>query len=439
MTAHQTPDVLPSPIVRPSLWPSSMRPPSLWPWTLFAAMISAAGLPIYIHAPKFFVDEYGVSLAALGGVLALLRLIDVVQDPALGWLAQRFPARQGAMIAGASILMAAAMLGLFAIAAPIAPLLWFALTLTVLFSAYSLATIVFYAQGVGFGQALGAGGHTRLAGWRETGSLLGVCLAATAPTVLAGLTPAPFALFAIGFAVLCLIATWAMRRAWGAPPAQTAPPSVKAMFAPALRDGQARGLLILSLINAAPVAVTSTLFLFFVESRLDLSLWSGPYLLVFFLSAALSAPIWTRLAAQHGEKAVLIAGMALAIAAFVWALTLGTGDGAAFAVICLGSGAAMGADAVLMPALFARRMAALGNASAGFGLWSFVSKLSLALAAAVLLPALDVAGYIPSAPNTEPALWALSLAYAGLPCALKLIALVWLARMNFTDPPLQKD
>jgi glycoside/pentoside/hexuronide:cation symporter, GPH family len=25
-----------------------------------------AGLPIYIHAPKFYVDEYGVSLAALG-------------------------------------------------------------------------------------------------------------------------------------------------------------------------------------------------------------------------------------------------------------------------------------------------------------------------------------------------------------------------------------
>ena len=46
-------------------------------WSLFAAMIAAAGLPIYIHAPKFYVDQYGVTLAALGGTLALLRLIDV--------------------------------------------------------------------------------------------------------------------------------------------------------------------------------------------------------------------------------------------------------------------------------------------------------------------------------------------------------------------------
>jgi hypothetical protein len=53
----------------------------------FAAMLAAAGLPIYIHAPKFYVDEYGVSLAALGVALFALRLIDVVQDPALGWLA----------------------------------------------------------------------------------------------------------------------------------------------------------------------------------------------------------------------------------------------------------------------------------------------------------------------------------------------------------------
>ena len=38
-------------------------------WSLFAALIAMAGLPIYIHAPKFYVDTYGVSLAALGGWL----------------------------------------------------------------------------------------------------------------------------------------------------------------------------------------------------------------------------------------------------------------------------------------------------------------------------------------------------------------------------------
>ena len=409
---------------------------SLLPWPIFAAMIAAAGLPIYIHAPKFFVDEYGVSLAALGGVLALLRLIDVVQDPALGWLAERTKHRRAAMVAGAALIMAGAMLALFAIAPPTAPLLWFALTLTVLFSAYSFLTIVFYAQGVARAQSMGVGGHTRLAGWRETGALVGVCAAATAPVALAGVFDAPFAAFAAGFAALALLAVWAMRGAWGqAEAAKITQPTLAEMFGPALRDGQARGLLILALINAAPVAVTSTLFLFFVQSRLGMPDVAGVFLLVFFLSAAVSAPIFSKLAARYGARRVLMAGMVMSIATFLWAITLGTGSGAAFAVICMASGAALGGDLVLLPAMFARRMAQLGSEAAGFGLWAFVSKLSLALAAATLLPALQFAGFSPSGANTDAALWALSLAYAGLPCALKAIALIMLARMGQTLSP----
>ena len=67
-------------------------PERLPAYAVFAATLAAAGLPIYIHAPKFFVDEYGVSLAALGAVLFGLRLFDVVQDPLLGWLSRRLGA-----------------------------------------------------------------------------------------------------------------------------------------------------------------------------------------------------------------------------------------------------------------------------------------------------------------------------------------------------------
>lgn len=56
----------------------------LWSYALFAALLACAGLPIYIHAPKFYVDEYGVSLSALGAVLFGLRLLDVVQDRCWG-------------------------------------------------------------------------------------------------------------------------------------------------------------------------------------------------------------------------------------------------------------------------------------------------------------------------------------------------------------------
>ena len=75
----------------------SARASALPGYALFAAMLASAGLPIYIHAPKFYVDEYGVSLVGLGGALFLLRLIDFVQDPLLGWLSDRLRKHSGSL------------------------------------------------------------------------------------------------------------------------------------------------------------------------------------------------------------------------------------------------------------------------------------------------------------------------------------------------------
>jgi glycoside/pentoside/hexuronide:cation symporter, GPH family len=406
----------------------------LLPWSLFAALIATAGLPIYIHAPKYYVDTYGVTLASMGLVLAALRLIDVVQDPALGWLAEATRPRRRFGVAIAVLLMVVSLAGLFAVFPPVAPLLWFAICLTGLFSAFSFLTICFYAEGVGKAETLGPGGHIRLAGWREGGSLLGVCLAAVAPVALATFSDQPFTLFAIGFAVLGLVATLAMRRQWQGQPAEPVE-NPFALFRPVLSDRLARRLLLIALLNAAPVAVTSTLFLFYVESRLQLPGWEGPLLLLFFLAAALSTPLWSLLARRHGPRRVLLAAMSLAILAFLWTLTLGPGDGIRFAIISAASGAALGADLTLLPAIFAERLARIGTReAAAFGLWSFVSKLSLALAAAILLPVLDLAGFKSGTENTETALWTLTLIYAALPCVLKIAAILLLALTPMPEP-----
>lgn len=397
--------------------------PFLPGYAVFAAMLATAGLPIYIHAPKFYVDEYGVSLAALGTVLFVLRLFDFVQDPVLGWLSEAGRRYRRSSVLFAAVLMALSMIGLFAVAPPVAPLLWFGLTLTGLFTGFSYLTICFYAQGVRTADLLGSRGHVRLASWRETGALLGICVAAVAPTVLAVWSELPFALFAAGFAELAVLGAAAMWREWRAVSAEPSPG-----FRPVLADGLARRLLLIALVNATPVAVTSTLFLFFVESRLAAPGWEGPLLLLFFLAAALSAPLWSSTAQRYGAKPALLAGMALAILSFGWAATLGAGDTAAFAIICLASGAALGADMTLLPAIFARRMAVVSpDAGQAFGLWSFVSKFTLAFAAVALLPVLDAAGFQSGMTNSAEALKTLTILYALIPCALKCIAIALLA------------
>ncbi|MDJ0858316.1 MAG: MFS transporter [Dinoroseobacter sp.] len=397
-------------------------------FAVFAAMLSAAGLPIYIHAPKFYVDEFGVSLAALGTVLFFLRLLDFVQDPALGWLSEKTREYRSAMVAGAVAVLAAAMFGLFAVTPPIAPMWWFAFMLTALFSAFSFLTISFYAQGVSTAEGMGEKGHLKLASWRETGALLGVCVAAVAPTVLIG-TGAPFVGFSLGFCLLCLAALLLMRGQWDA---SAAPDEVG--FGVVLGDRQARRLLVLALVNATPVAITSTLFLFFVESRLQAPGMEGPLLLLFFLSAAASAPLWGRVARRIGAKRALLIGMLVAIVTFIGAASLSAGDIVLFALVCIGSGAAMGADLTLLPAMFARRMAKVApSAGQAFGLWSLVTKFTLAFAAVALLPLLEARGFETGTTNPPEALALLTVLYAIFPCALKLVAIALLAATRIEE------
>ena len=399
-------------------------------YALFAGLLAMAGLPIYIHAPKFFVDSYGVSLGVLGAVLVLLRGIDFVQDPALGWLAERTRRHRGLAVTLAAGLMAAAMLGLFAVAPPMGPVLWFGITLTALFSAFSFLTIAFYSQGVAKAAALGERGHVRLATWRETGALIGVCLAAVAPTALGFGTEAPFALFAVLFAVLCGVALIGMRGEW-----QAAPVAAETGFRVVLGDATARRLLMIAFLNAAPVAVTSSLFLFFVESRLQAPGWEGPLLLLFFVSAAGAAPLWGRAAQKHGAKRVLLLGMALAIVSFIFAALLGPGDVLPFALVCIASGAALGADLTLLSAIFARRMEKVSpDASRAFGLWAFTTKATLAISAGVVLPLLGASGFVSGgAENSAEALAMLTFLYALLPCGLKLAALGLLAATRIEE------
>ena len=388
-------------------------------YSLFAAVLSGAGLPIYIYAPKYYADTYGVSLTALGAVLFGLRLFDVVQDPVLGWISERLRAAKKLVITLTALALALSMLGLFAVAPPIAPIWWFGLTITGLFTAFSFLTINFYAQGISkAGHA--EGGHVRLAAWRESGALLGVCIAAVIPTLLMDVTGNPFAIFAYGFAIVTLIAAFFMWPEWQGRVTQD-PSYIRDI----ITDPIARRLLILALVNATPLAVSSTLFLFYVESRLGEPGWEGALLVLFFLAAALSSPLWSALARRFGEKPVLLGAMVLAVASFGYTLSLSTGDVIPFAIICVLSGGTIGADLTLMPAMFAKRMAVISpNGGQGFGLWSLVNKFTLAFAAVVLLPLLERSGFAAGATDLpDQALTTLTLLYALVPSLLKLVAI----------------
>ena len=260
-----------------------------------AALLASAGVPLYIHLPRF-AAELGLGLGTVAALLLALRALDFLQDPALGLLVDRYPRQRRALATLALTGIGAGFVAVFTLQ-PALPGLVAALVLV--FTAYSLGTILFYGQGAALAGPGGGPAHYRLAGLREAGTLAGIVAAAVLPELLArgwG-TLGGYAGFGLVLGLAALLVALVCRRFWG--PVVTERQSLP--LRPFLAAGGGR-LLLIGLLNTMPVAITSTLFLFFVEDRLALPGLAGPFLVLFFAAAGLSAPLWSRLAARFGAR-----------------------------------------------------------------------------------------------------------------------------------------
>ena len=145
-------------------------------------------------------------------------------------------------------------------------------------------------------------------------------------------------------------------------------------------------------------------------------------------------PLWVMLAERLGKVTAWGIGMLLAVLAFSWAASFGSGDRIGFLVVCIASGIALGADLALPPALLAdaiEKQNAREQTGGYFGIWTFATKANLAVAAGLALPVVSAFGYRSGEPASNVA--ALTLAYTVLPCFLKLgaLALLWKIHRKF--------
>ena len=390
--------------------------------SLYALMLAAAGIPLYIHLPRFAAVNLEVGLGTIGVILLAIRLIDLVQDPLIGWAIDRWPQAQSLFAIAAAAGLAVGFPLLFSLHAGPWLVAQLVAILVLLFSAYSLGMILLYGRSATLARRPDRAELVKVATYREVGMLAGVVIAAIAPAVFAasGAASQGYPAFGLFLGALAGVTAVLTLPAWRRPPILG-----ERLSLPELRQSGAARLLALALVNSLPVAITSTLFLFFVEDRLQLPGKAGPLLILFFVSAGLSVPLWARVSLSLGTKTTLLVAMPLAIFGFAGAAFLAPGNMAGFALICIASGAALGADMVILPAMFSVVLTRSRlKASMAFGIWSFAGKLGLALAAFIVLPLLEKSGFTPGQANSLRALTTLNITYAVVPCILKLGALI---------------
>lgn len=403
-----------------------MKTTQLLAYGMLGLPLAFAALPIYVHVPRYYAEVAGIPLTLLGIILLGARLLDAGIDPWLGWLSDRLPRRK--MIALALLPFGVGFVGLLNPPTTHAEE-WLIAALLLTYLGFSAATIAYQALGADSGS--GSQQRTQLTAAREGFSLLGVVLAAALPSLLASNLNTGIARLAWILPPLLIIAAaitlFGTRTNTIAAVQRREPllPSVRKVFA----DAAFRRLLAVFLINGIAAALPSTLFLFFVADVLQIERASGPLLALYFIAGAISLPLWVRLAAQYGRVAAWFASMLLSILAFASTSLLGSGDLWPFVVICLASGLALGADLTLPAAIAADLGERKGLTGAYFGVWNFVAKLNLALAAGLALPLLGALGYIP---GNSAGLGALTFAYALLPLVFKTLAgiLLWRWRQS---------
>ena len=390
-------------------------------------------LPLYVYLPEHYATRYAVPLGYLGGVLLLTRFADALFDPWLGRLADHLLRRGRAKPAllAACVLMFAGFAALFALPAllPFAAGEWrftllFIAALLLTYLGFSAASIVHQAWGATLGTD-----ETQLArtvAWREGLGLAGVLLAALTPQL--GGASALVGVFAFAL-IVGLALVW--RAPDPAPHRAAATTSLhwRTLLEP-LHNRRFVALLAVFVTSGIAAAIPATLVLFFIRDRLDAAALSGAYLFAYFAAAGLLVPVWLRAVRRWGAARCWLLGMGLAVAAFVWAALLQPGDRWGYALVVVLSGAALGPDLVMPPALLAGviRAGGHGNRLEGsyFGVWNFATKLNLALAAGLALPLLALFGYRPGTLETG-VLPPLVVAYCLLPSLLKLVSagLLW--------------
>lgn len=406
----------------------------LMSYGLFGLPLAMVAMPVYVQAPALYAGSFGLSLTLVGTILLVARLLDAFSDPLLGYWIDRSSATRGyaGFVLMSLPLLVTGYLALFHPPATIANDMtalstWFAGSLGLVYLGFSIATIAHNSWGASLTQLRGT--RVRLTAFRESFGLMGVMIAAAVPA-LAGMNA-----LSMTFVIALSITAWVLiRHAPRARTTATVSEDWRALIVP-LQNTKFRWLLGVFAISGIAAAIPATLFLFFATDRLLLAQYAGLFLVIYFAAAALALPLWTTLSKRVGEARAWLISMVLSVIVFVWAWQLPAGALYSFAVICIFSGATLGADLALPPALLAGVIGSAGHSGqregAYFGLWNWMTKMNLALAAGVALPLLDYLGYTPGRP-TESGLTALGITYALLPCTLKLTAatLLWRAPLR---------
>lgn len=398
-------------------------------------------LPMALFIPAFYAGEMGLPLAGVGAMVSVSRIFDVLTDPVIGALSDRWHSRWGRrkpwLAAGTPIIMIATWM-LFVPPKDVS-LLYLMIWASLLSIGYSLFDLPYKAWGAEL--STGYSERSRIAAWREGFGAAGqfLFLAVLVAMGLAGHKGGSGEMRAIALMVILSLPPLVAVTLWRVPepPPEKLTGEVLVGWSALISLFKNRAFLrtvIAIILFGAGLMIQATLHKLVLTHVIGRPELFAPLILGETVASLIAMPLWLRLSDRIGKhRAVTLAALWVG----VWSLPLpwvGAGDIEWYGILIALRGSSFAAIFFLSNSIAAdvidQDTLDTGKQRTGlfFALWGMAIKLAVALGVLMGTGFPALFGFIPAAASHTPAsISALMHIYGWLPGLIMLLAfpLLW--------------
>lgn len=387
--------------------------------------MAAMGMPIAVYLPRFYSEGLGLSLITVGTIFTIARIWDVITDPIMGTLIDRFDSRWGRRRHWIALSIPLLIVSVWMVFLPDPEavtgaylLFW----LILLYVGYTMLAISHQSWGAELSRTYDD--RSRLFGWREIFVIAGmtIVLAIPAAMELTGHSDQETKVGSMGWFCLILFPLLAIPTLLWVPDSHEKP-NISIPWREALRlivsNALMWRLLLADLAAGFGIGVSGALYIFVAATYFKLPEHASIALLFYFLAGFIAMPMWLKLAYKVGkDNAMKISLVYMSVINLALIPLAEEGNVAVLWSFTILYGAAFGAP----PTLIRSMMADItdddelrsGQAKPGlfFALLTTTNKLGAAFAVGISFWTLELAfQFVPGSDNTPEALEGLLITY----------------------------
>lgn len=422
-------------------------------FALISLPLAMGGLPLGLYLVPYYTSELGISLTAIGLIVLLTRVTDVITDPLIGTLSDATPERFGRR--GIWVLIGLPTMGFATLAVFNPPeqvsYLYVFLAVALLYLGWTLISIPLSA----WAAELSPDYHerSRITGARSFAASTGLLLVMSLPLGLGYLASQGYTSFAPAhpgslqpmlkivawstLAGLCIFGPLLLLTVPQVSFSRKSTVSLRQALVLVWNNKPFMRLLAAGVTNHVGWYCISTLYVFFLAHYLNATTqqWSA-LLIVYFVFGMIGTPVIVKLASKFSKHKLMAALSLYMITVYSTVLLMEPGQWKYYVFIQIFCGLVANIGNVLVPSMAADVIdqdtveSGQQRGALFMALWGTADKIALAVAAGLTLPFLQFLGFDPSVQNDTSGLNALHYTYTLIP----IFFLTWSAWLIWRFP-----